>query len=532
MSSGKEKLFLGGTTLFFFAACLWFAYAAPAIFNSPDETANYFFIARFAENGDFFSPAPLNYFLSGAVHPRSISWNGHTLVPQGFIGLPLFYGWFGKFFSLATIKFITPLLAVLGALAFYGIIKKVFNRRIAAVSFILLITFPVYWYYASRYLYTNVPFVSLLLIAAWAAANRALHKDGAKKYLVIFSISLAASLAMRPNEAAWILPLAILGFVFYKENFSPRKFFYSALIMGFAAIPVLANNLFLYGDILGSGYTLNEAVGAGLPAGGSRPDLSSVLAYGFHPSAIAKNIYAVFIKYFWYYSAPALLGFVIYIFCRTKAAEKNYLRIAFPASAWLAAVYGSGNFTDNPSGGFTLGDSHFRYWLPIFVMMLPFAGLAADKIIFRAKPLYRNIVLAGGLILLLGASVHTAIFSLDDGLLAVKNNLKNSFKVKAAVTDITGPDDIIIAGRQDKIFFPERTVLYAPKLASPRLLYDLQKMKNKNFYYYAIGPTAEEFYTMGNIARVYGFQLKRVAIFGKEVLYRLEKIGVTFAYLK
>lgn len=539
MEARREKIILGIAAILFFAAYSWFGIVSPQLYNSPDEMANYFFITRFAENGDFFSPAPLNYFLSGAVHPRSISWNGYTLAPQGFIGLPLYYGWLGKIFSLAIIKFITPLLAVLGALAFYGIIKKIFNRRIAAVSFVLLITFPVYWYYASRYLYSNVPFVSLLMVAVWAAVNRALHNDGAKKYLIVFSISLAASLAMRPNEAVWVLPLFILSFFVYRKGISGRKFFYAVVIMGFLALPVLSGNLFLYGNIFGSGYTLNEAVEigsstavAGLPAlqaGGSHPALGSVLAYGFHPLAILKNIYNIFIKYFWYYGIPALLGFLICLFGRRK---KNYLVIALLSSAWLAVVYGSGNFTDNPSGGLTLGDSHFRYWLPVFVMMMPLAGLAIEKIIFCFRPLYRNVFLAGGFIFLLVMSVYTAFFSLDDGLSAVKNNLENNYEVKMAVMDIVGPEDIIIAGRQDKIFFPERTVLYAPKLASPRLLYDLKKMKNKNFYYFAIGPAAEEFYTMGNIARIYGFRLKRVAIFGKEALYKLERIDGAFAYLK
>ncbi len=530
----KEKIFLGGIALFFLAVYLWFPFATPAIFNSPDETANYFFVSRYAENGSFFSSEPLNYFLSGALHPRSISWNGYALVPQGFIGLPLFYGWLAKISGMASVKFFTPLLAVFGALAFYGIIKRIFCARTAAISYGLLLIFPAYWYYASRFLYPNVPFTALLLIAAWAAINGALHHGGAKRYLIIFSASLSAALAIRPVEAFWVLPAVIMVFIFYRENFSWHKFFYSAIIAGFAAIPVLANNLFLYGNIFGSGYTLDQAIGAGSGqlAAPAVCGICAISPYGLHLRAIAKNINFIFVKYLWWFSVLAAFGFLISFFSKKKKEISAYLAVAALLSAWLLIYYGSGVFTDNPNGIITLGDSHFRYWLPVFIIMIPFAGVAIRRTIFRLRPFYKIIFGGAGLFLLAVFSIYTAVFSLDDGLLAVKKNLENSYRVKMEVLGITDSDGIIITGRQDKMFFPERSVLYAPNIADPRLFFNLKKMENEKFYIYTIGPSSEEFYIMGNIARIYGFRLKRVAIFGKEVLYKLERIDAFFTYLK
>lgn len=532
MRASKEKIFLGGAALFFLAVYLWFPLSSPAIFNSPDETANNFFIQRLAESGDFFSPEPLNFFLSGAVRPRSISWNGYTLAPQGFVGLPLLYGWLAKIFGVAATKFFTPILAVLGALAFYDLVKKIFNRRIAAVSFVLLLTFPVYWYYASRHLYSNVPFVSFLIIAAWAAISGALNKNSALRHLIIFCAAFSAALALRPNEAAWILPVLALNLLVFRNNISGKKIFYAILMMGFAALPVLSANLFFYGNIFGSGYTLYGAVGVGSPAAASSGAVwSDILAYGFHPAAIAKNVYGFFIKYFWYYSAPALVGFLL-LLGRRKAGERSYAMSAIFSAAWLIAVYGSGIFADNPNGDMTIGDSHFRYWLPVFIFMLPFIGIAAEKSIFRLRPPIRFAALSLCFVFFMVLSVYTVFFSQDDGLLAVKQNLEINYAVKEEILKITGPDDIIITGRQDKIFFPERTVIYTQKISDPRLLYNLRKIKNRNFYYYGIGPAAEEFYTMGNIARIYGFRLSRIAIFGKEVLYKLERIGGVVVFFK
>ncbi len=534
MIAKKEKIFLGGIALFFLAVYLWFPFVTPGIFNSPDETANYFFISRYAENGSFVSSEPLNYFTSGALHPRSISWNGYSLVPQGFVGLPLFYGWLAKIFGLGAVIFFTPMLAVLGALAFYGIVKKIFGARVAVISYVLLLVFPSFWYYASRFLYPNVPFVALLLIAIWSAVNGALHRDGAKRYLIIFSISFAAALAIRPVEVLWILPLVSLCFYFYRENFSWHKLFYSALMMSFLAIPVLANNLFLYGNIFGSGYTLEAAVDTGAVQSAA-PAVCKICAfspYGLHWRAIAKNINIIFIKYLWWLTASAVLGFLIAFFAKKKKEVDVYFAVAALLSAWLVIYYGSGVFTDNPNGIITLGDSHFRYWLPIFIAIIPLTGLAAERIIFRLRPFYKIIFGGAGLFLVLAFSIYTVIFSQDDGLLAVKNNLEKNYAVKTAVMNIVGADGVIITGRQDKIFFPERRVMYAQKISDPRLFFNLKKLENKIFYIYTIGPTAEEFYTMGNIARVYGFQLKRVAIFGKEVLYKLERMDKKFAFIK
>ncbi len=534
MNSKKEKIFLGGIALFFLAVYLWFPFSTPKIFNSPDETANYFFISRYAENGSFFASEPLNYFVSGALHPRSISWNGYALVPQGFIGLPLFYGWLAKIFGMAALKFFTPFLAIFGALAFYGIIKKIFGARVAAISYILLLIFPAFWYYASRFLYPNVPFVAVLLVAAWAAMNGALHRGGRNRYLIIFSVGFAAALAIRPVEALWVLPLAGLCFYFYRENFSWHKLFYSALIASFLAIPILANNLFFYGNIFGSGYTLEAAVDAGAvqSAAPAVCRICAISPYGLHWRAIARNINLIFVKYLWWFFASAFLGFLIAFFAKKRKEVDLYFAVAALLSAWLVIYYGSGVFTDNPNGAVTLGDSHFRYWLPVFIVTIPLVGVAAERTILRLRPFYKIIFGGAGLFLVSAFSIYAAVFSLDDGLLAVKNNLKNSFEVKTAVMNITGADDIIIAGRQDKIFFPERRVIYAQNISDPRLFFNLKKLENENFYIYAIGPTSEEFYTMGNIARIYGFELKRVAIFGKEVLYKLERIAGSFAYLK
>src|SRR3989338_2867794 len=58
--------------------------------NSPDETANYFFIKQFAQSGELSVREELN-LVSPIVHQRSVNVRGDQLVPGGFIGLILLY---------------------------------------------------------------------------------------------------------------------------------------------------------------------------------------------------------------------------------------------------------------------------------------------------------------------------------------------------------------------------------------------------------------------------------------------------------
>lgn len=531
----RTKIIIGGLAILFFILYAWFGFATleagsltgfatPEIFNSPDETANYFFIERFAKHGDFFVPESLNYFLENRVHPRSISYNGISLVSQGFIGLPLLYGWIAKICGLGIVKFITPFLAVLGALAFYGIIKKIFDKKIAVLSLILLFLFPIFWYYSSRALYPNIPFVSLLLAAGWAGVNGAFLGGAKKHYLFIFAIAFGGALIIRPIEILWTAPALLILLFIYRKEVSFIRIIYSILILSFLALPALSNNYFLYGGIFKTGYTLTEAVKHGAQTGIIKETKIDIFPFGFHPRIIWQNVYYFLIRYFWWYSAPAFFGFLIWLFGRKTKKQKAYLLTAALSSAWLALFYGSGIFADNPNfGRFVIGDSHFRYWLPIFIFMIPFIAIFWQIISKKFK-----ILLPALIIFIAALSVNSVYFSLDDGLLAVKDNLEKNHKTKLEVLKITDPKDIIITARQDKIFFPERQVLYAEKINDDKLLSGVSALNTREFYYYTIGFNTEEFVKINHALRFYGLRLKRIEIFGKEVLYKLIKINEAF----
>lgn len=514
----KQNIIIIISAIIFFSACSWFNAITFKIFNSPDETANYFFIQQFAKNGDFFSPEPLNGFLDNNLHPRSISYNGFSLVPQGFIGLPFFYGLLAKIFGLFFIKFFTPMLAILGALAFYGIIKKIFNGKIAFYSFFLFLLFPVFWYYSARSLYPNVPYLALFLIAVWALFSGALSKGAGYRYILIFAPALAAAIAIRPIEAVWMLPIIIAAAAADRKNISAVKIFYALAIMLFLAIPVLKSNLVLYGSVFGSGYNLTGPVfGNGAAAA---PD-KNFLPFGFNVPAIVKNICKILIGYFWWYSVPAAIGFIFLFFGKIKKEEKFYILSAVAVSAWLAFFYGSGAFADNPNMRLTLGDSHFRYWLPIFALIIPFAAVFWARLSEKLKQ--EKILLPAALVFTATLSLFTIYFSVDDGLASIARVLRNSYEVKSEVLALVPEKGIIITGRQDKIFFPDRRVLYAEKFLDSKLIAGISGLSGVEFYYYGLGLSNKDMAEADNFLKIRGFKLERMRIFGKEVLYKIIK---------
>ncbi|MFA6272652.1 MAG: hypothetical protein WC693_06205 [Patescibacteria group bacterium] len=531
MTEKKYKIALGGAALLFLALYSVFPFMTGTLFNSPDETANWHFLKTFSLHGDFASFEPLNFWFDGAVHPRSISWNGSVLVPQGFVGLPLLYGWLARLFSLDVAKFATPLLAIAGIAAFYGFLKRIFGRMVAGVSFLLLLSFPIYWYYSSRYLYSAILFAAMLMIAAWASDG--LLKDAKNRRLIVFSGAFVLGVMMRPAEVLWVAPLAALVAYIYRREISWSRIFYAAAIGAAVAIPFFQANIFLYGSPLRTGYLLSGPAAEGInwPAiFNLAPWQRIFLPFGFSAKTIIGNVFIFLIKYFWQYSLPAIGGFAIWFAGKKTKEERIYALIAIMAAVWLVLFYGSGKFSDNPSGGVTLGDSHLRYWLPIFILMMPFAAKFFSVVLARVKPLRSRVVVAAGLaVFFLAMSVNTTVYSYDDGLLAVAKNLKNNEAVKSRVLQLTANRDVIVTGRQDKVFFPERTVLYVDKLTPP-LLMKIVNFSGRDFYYFAIGIKAEELNNFNLLLGVYGYKLERVEIFDKEVLYRFEKMHKNFAY--
>lgn len=467
----KELLWPGVLAIIFLIASWWLPWTTPQIFNSPDEMANAYFSRQVAEHSRLSVAAPLNLELNDRVYPRSIKSSDGFWRPWSFIGLPVFYGLLGKIFGVTAIRYFTGIFAALGGLIFYLLLRRFFNQRWALLGYLMLLFHPAYFYYTARGMFHNVFFVDLALAALFF-------------YGLTGALLMLAAVAVRTFEGLWLWPLL----VWVKD----RRF----KIMAVAA--VIINLVLLWW------------IRPGYP--------TELFPFGLSWRRILANIWHINFGLLYWYTLPAIVGAVLWI---RERQSKKYLLVGGAVAAWLSFYYGTYVIRDNPSGELTVVSSLFRYWLPIFILEIPLVLLLLKNIYERlaSRTFWRwSAVAVGGMIFLI-LGINRAWFG-SDGLLNVQKNITHFGEVKSAVLPLVEPEAVIISDRgTDKIFFPERAVMY--DLHDSLNLPQYKKLVSLvPAYYYGIGLAHTD--PILKALKEQGLELKRVEIFGKEALYRLK----------
>ena len=183
-------------------------------FNTPDESLNYYFSSQFARTNQLQYFEPLNNFMHRVIFPRWALVIDGRVTPGNFVGIDLIYGTLAKIFSVWSIPFLTPLFAVVGVLFFYLFIKEFFKEKVAFISALLMFVFPGWWYYASRTLFHNILFLSLLIIGLYFLIR--LINSSRKKllYSILFGLFLGLSLIVRTSEIVWVTLVILIICIF------------------------------------------------------------------------------------------------------------------------------------------------------------------------------------------------------------------------------------------------------------------------------------------------------------------------------
>jgi hypothetical protein len=137
----------------------------------------------------------------------------------------------------------------------------------------------------------------------------------------------------------------------------------------------------------------------------------------------------------------------------------------------LIFYYGSWRFNDNPNlNSFTIGNSYTRYWLPIYLMLIPLAALAivrvsralmfiTQKTRNRVRPLLVGGLQAAAIIVAAFLSLTFVLYGSEEGLAYLYyNNLAERTNAER-VFAYTAPGGIIITQYYDKFFWPERRMI-------------------------------------------------------------------------
>jgi hypothetical protein len=546
---------VGGFFVFLAYSFLSFTSASGNVvrLNSPDETANYFFARTYAASGAIGYTEQLLEASKGVVHPRSMTTAGDRVVPVGFLGLAVLYGVIAKLVGSAGILFLTPFLAVLSAFLFYLFLSHIFARRVAALSAVLLLIHPAYWYYASRGMLPNVLFIDLLLAGALFLVM-AYKKNHALFYL-LGGFFVGLSLTVRLSEIIWVFSAIALAAVCMLGR---RLVIATPLFVLGCALPLAGlflMNTSVYGHPFIFGYqsaaTYESAASFDRvialisssdwqKIGELKSELGGMFAqlrayafpFGFDPPTFTKHFQQYGVGMFWWFTLPAIFGVLLTLrrglyefFLERKRGLLLFLLISGGVGYWLVAFYGSWVFFDNISEEVTIGNSYVRYWLPLYLLSIPFVATTFVSFLRGGRGrLSRTLIACATVIVMMFFSGKAVLYEYRDSIFPVAENIRSYHRSAAWIVQMTEPDAVIFSERSDKNFFPERKVAQSfPNLAERDLVPPL--FDRVPVYYYSMWTPEDAAYVSRRYFAEYELKLEPVALFERgERLYRVVKI--------
>lgn len=418
------------------------------VFSSPDETANY----AFAQQDRLTSATIIPTDFLGA--PRSVINTGTALLPASFVFFPHLIGFVGKVAGTFGMLMFGPMLAASAVLAWFGFVRRLFASRTAAwVSSILLATFPTFWFYASRGLWQNGVFTSLLIlsIVATAWAWRARYFGSSALAGVLWGVTIA----IRPSEISWLAPGVMVALLLAWRQVPWKQIGIAALC---ACVPVLCLFLFqlqTYNSPTTIGYRPD---GAFAPAPivrqlNSFQKVKNVFfPFGTKPVVAWEKFTTYGVEPLAYAVLPALLG-MLWLGWRAPKTARHFIFASAVSGFFLILLYGNYNFVEFPAiRGPVLDFSYLRYWLPLVLLVsLGWAGIVGAL----HQPLARRFayVLFGSVVVI---NVTLLLGDHTIGLALTSPRIRDAKAQSRWVVAQTPVNALIVAGSRDKIVFPRR----------------------------------------------------------------------------
>jgi hypothetical protein len=339
-------------------------------------------------------------------------------------------------------------------------------------------------------MFHNVPFVVLwvagLYFAVRMTEGSAKDEDRQKYYLTWLWSALAGGLlglaaTVRTSELLWLAPMLAILWAFNAWRLGWWRPLIFVYFFALAFAPIMFWNTVLYGAPLASGYPKMDQSISSISSSTAQLAQASVVAdhgrlqmawetlkravftFGFNGDHSLKMAEQYLYKMFTWLMLAAGLGFLALIW-RSEGWCKNdlvYIVVLGTLSVILIAYYGSWIFYDNPDpNSFTIGNSYTRYWLPIYLGLLPLAAL----VIVRASACLKwqpAVWLARVLVVLAitYASVQFTLWGSEEGLVpSARRQIEARGEYQRLMAE-TPAEAVIITRYHDKLVWPERRVI-------------------------------------------------------------------------
>jgi 4-amino-4-deoxy-L-arabinose transferase-like glycosyltransferase len=355
------------------------SYQFPNKFNSPDESAAFFFINEFINNNDFIYEEPLNPTVNNLIRPRSVSVINNNIVPFSFIGFYLIVGIFGKIIY-HSIYFVVPFFSVVSIIFFYFALKKIFTSKIALLSCILLFIHPALWYFSSLPFFHNSLFVSFLLMSFYFLIK--IIDNNKIVNFIFLGLFLGLLAIVRVPEIIWIIIGYLIFVLFFKKKINLKLLIITLIVFLLIITPILFINNHLYDNPFTVGYLSNEGNQlfttntSNINHSNNNKSIGQiVLPNGLDFSKLIETFSKYIVKIFLPFSLLSLLGILLLLkkYKQISKIKKTYLIFYFFICCYLLLYYGSGSYFGAAGDNFyTISSSLVRYWLPVYVFGVPF----------------------------------------------------------------------------------------------------------------------------------------------------------------
>lgn len=482
----------------FFIYTSFLAFGSTKKFDSPDETSNYLITKHFAQGKGVTIDAPLTT-VSSTISPRSFAVQSGVLLPGSFLGMVIVYGTIARVLGEWILLYLTPLFSTLALLGFFFILRRVFDSDVALFSTFLLAIHPAFWYWSSRGMYHNAFLVDVFIFGMFFLVRSLADPYRRISWLTnirdygLSGIMIGTAVAVRTSEIVWILgAIAFLWMTLLRGTNVLKGILIFMVGFVLALLPVLYINTQVYGQPLSFGYaqeTIETTSIEDVVSGLSSKFSQLIFPFGIHPENIGINFWNYGVVLFWLPTVLSVVGFVQALRKKKNPLQRSFLLVFIAISLWLIIFYGSWNFHDNPDPSkITIGTSYTRYWLPLYVFGIPYAG---SFIIAGAKTWVQRIVspthdgnnyyppsrlqIAVGMALvffIFYSSVSKVLLDSEEGLATVRAHTIEYRRHVDRVLKETPDESVIIAGRADKVFFPERNVI-----VGLNRMYDLRSIR-------------------------------------------------------
>jgi hypothetical protein len=244
-----------------------------------------------------------------------------------------------------------------------------------------------------------------------------------------------------------------------------------------------------------------------------------LLPFGFHERIILDNVLDYGWRLYPWMSVLAAFGLVLAL--AERGEQRKLWRIlvvfTFLLAAWLGVVYGSWKIVDNPDPSIiSLGNSHVRYWLPVFALASIFGARTLVFLLGDGSRLRQ--VYVGGLIALTALLSGQLVAFGHDGYVPSRAALATFAAKEARILALTEAQAIIVVDRADKYLFPERRVV-VPLRSETTYAALATMLEHAPVYYFGITlPPGDMDYL--NQEKLQGVSIQFVDTLHEESLYR------------